>query len=324
MKLIETLIEDAIGGVLIHNIADAQGHKALNKGHRLNTDDVAKLRALGKTSVMVGIFEASDVGENDAATRIANAVTSDNISQSSVSGGRINLYSTVRGILMVEANALMQLNVLDGITIATIASNQVVAPQKMVATIKTIGLAIAENVLQSVEQIARQTPDIIGVRELRAAHVAVILTGSAEARVRVEKTFLPALHGRVVELGSQVVSDEYVEHDASAIADAIVRAKNLNADCVILAGETSIMDMGDVTPRGILQAGGKIELYGAPVEPGNLLLLAYIDNLPIVGAPGCVKSRDTNVVDLVLPRLLAGERVTKHDVIALANGGLLI
>ena len=93
---------------------------------------------------------------------------------------------------------------------------------------------------------------------------------------------------------------------------------------IVIAGETSVMDEDDITPRGIKQAGGNIELYGAPVEPGNLLLLAYRDNVPIIGAPGCVKSRETNVVDLILPRLFIGEKVTRADVIEMGEGGLLI
>jgi hypothetical protein len=324
VKLATVPIQKAVGGVLIHNIADAQGHKALSKGHRLVASDVEKLRALGKTNVFVGMFEDGDVNENDAATRIANAVRGENVSLSSVSGGRINLFAVTRGILKVDDDALNRINSLDGVTVATITANQVVAPKKMVATIKTIGLAIAENVLQNVEQIARESQMIIGVRALRAARVAVILTGSGQARGRVEKTFTPAIASRLEELDANVVSNEYVEHDERAIANAIERAKNLNVDCVILAGETSIMDASDVTPSGIAQAGGKIEVYGAPVEPGNLLLLAYANDLPILGAPGCVKSRDPNVVDLILPRLLAGERVQKQDIVALANGGLLI
>lgn len=324
MKLQTVAVEQAVGGVLIHNLADAQGHKAFAKGHRITESDVEKLRALGKTTVFVGMFEDGDVSENDAATRIANAVMGENVSPSAVSGGRINLFATTRGILKVDIDALHRINSLDGIAVATITANQVVAPKKMVATIKTIGLAIAENVLQTAEQIARESQNPIGVRALRAARVAVILTGSEEARARVEKTFTPAIASRVEELGASIVLNEYVEHNERAIADAIERAKTYNVDCVILAGETSIMDTRDVTPSGIVHAGGKIEMYGAPVEPGNLLLLAYANDLPIIGAPGCVKSRDINVVDLILPRLLAGERVRKKDIVALANGGLLI
>lgn len=324
MHLENTEIENALGGVLIHNVADAEGHKALNKGHRLVQADVEKLRALGKTRVFVGMFEDGDVSENDAATRIANAVMGENLKPSAVSGGRVNLMAGVRGVFAVNDDALARVNSLDGITVATIAANQVVEPKKIVATVKTIGLAISERALQEVEQIVSDADTLVKVRELRHARVAVILTGSDEARGRVEKTYMPAVQGRVEHLGAKLVSNEYVEHQEDAIAAAIERAKGAGVDCVILVGETSIMDASDVTPSGIVQAGGVIELYGAPVEPGNLLLLAYAGELPIIGAPGCVKSRDVNVVDLILPRLLAGERVRKKDVVALANGGLLI
>lgn len=324
MKLVNLEIENAVGGVLIHNIADGQGHKALSKGHRLTAGDLETLRALGKTQVFVGMFQDGDVTENDAAARVAKAVAGTNISLSAVSAGRVNLMATVRGVFQVQVDALTRLNSLDGITLATIPSHSVVEPKKMVATVKTIGLAISENVLGQAEKFADQTKFVVSVRELPAARVAVILTGTSEARGRVEKTFTPAIQGRVQELGAVVVSNEYVEHEEKAIAGAIERAKTSNVNCVILAGETSIMDASDVTPGGIVQAGGSIEVYGAPVEPGNLLLLAYAGDLPIIGAPGCVKSRDMNVVDLILPRLLAGERVRKKDVVALANGGLLI
>lgn len=324
MRISTSEIEKAVGGVLIHNIADAQGHKALNKGHRLVEGDLEKLRALGKTHVTVGIFEAGDVSENDAATRIANAVAGENVTQSAVTTGRINFFADVRGVFQLNESVLASINSLDGVTIATIAANQVVEPKKMVATFKTIGLAISEQVLQEVERLGASPESKIGVRGLRASRVAIILTGSPEARERVEKTYIPPIQGRVQELEGTVVATEYVDHKEAAIAEAVGRAQQMKVDCIILAGETSIMDATDVTPTGIRQAGGTIEVYGAPVEPGNLLLLAYLDRMPIVGAPGCVKSRDINVVDLILPRLLAGEHVRKKDVVALANGGLLI
>ena len=115
-----------------------------------------------------------------------------------------------------------------------------------------------------------------------------------------------------------------MSEDADAIGETLEKMLAQGAQIVILAGETSIMDADDITPRGVQRAGGTIELYGAPVEPGNLLLLAYCGEVPVIGAPGCIKSRETNAVDLILPRLLAGERVTREDVNALAEGGLLI
>ena len=132
------------------------------------------------------------------------------------------------------------------------------------------------------------------------------------------------------ELGSEVRDVIYVPHQSKAIANAIELLSISGAGLIIIAGETSIMDREDVTPRGITLAGGTIAHYGAPVEPGHLLLLAYLPPqdgaapVPVLGAPGCVRSRDVNVVDLVLPRLLAGERLERDDIIALADGGLML
>jgi molybdopterin biosynthesis enzyme len=127
----------------------------------------------------------------------------------------------------------------------------------------------------------------------------------------------------VVELGSRVLTTRYVESEEQLIASAIGQLRAAGAQLLVIAGETSIMDRDDVTPAGVRLAGGRVEHYGAPVEPGNLLLLAYMGELPVLGAPGCVRSRDINIVDLVLPRLLAGEQLRAADIIALGHGGLL-
>jgi molybdopterin biosynthesis enzyme len=324
MKIAELSVDEAVGSILIHNIADAQGHKAFNKGHRLTGDDIGKLRDLGKLHVLAGVLEQGDVGENEAVNRIARVAAGANLALSAASGGRVNLYATSRGVLEIDLEALLAINSFEGVTLATRPAHSVVEPKKMVATVKTIGLALPESTLRAVEQVAREAGTLIRIRPLGTARVGVILTGSADARTRVEGTFLHAITSRVEELGASVISHEYVAHDPAAIAGAIERARAAHVTCVVLAGETSIMDVRDVTPEGIVRAGGIVELYGAPVEPGNLLLLAYVGDLPVIGAPGCVKSRDLNVVDMILPRLLAGERVRKRDVIALANGGLLI
>lgn len=322
MRLATVPLDDALGGILIHNIADEQGHKALPKGKKLDAGDLEKLRALGRGTVYVGLLDANDVREDDAVARIAHALSGANLDTTKPVGGRVNLFAQVNGILKINDAILKRLNAIDGVTIATIPAHAVVAPKKMVATIKTIGLALPEKALAQVEEIARGA-EVLALRELRASRVAIVLTGDHQSQKRVEETFIPAIRSRVEELGGQIVATNYIPEGETEIARAIEHAA-LSSDCIILAGETSIMDADDITPRGIKRAGGNIELYGAPVEPGNLLLLAYRDSIPIIGAPGCVKSRETNVVDLILPRLLAGERVTKADVIELANGGLLI
>ncbi len=323
MQLGNVPLEDAIGAILVHNIADEQGHKLLGKGHLLTEEDIEKLRGI-RQELYVARLEPGDVRENQAAARIGNALTVENVTLTPPTTGRINVLAAAHGVFYVNTTALTRLNSIEGVTLATIPAYQVVKPKQMVATYKTIGLALPEQALTAVETIGHEAGLVLGVRLLLNIPVALILTGSEQAKTRVETTFTNPIQSRVDELGGRVISTEYIPENSNAIAEAITRAEENGAGCIILAGETSIMDREDITPCGIEAAGGVVELYGAPVEPGNLLLLAYHGLVPIIGAPGCVQSRDTNVVDLILARLLTGEHLARADVIALAHGGLLL
>ncbi|MBI3915196.1 MAG: molybdopterin-binding protein [Chloroflexi bacterium] len=320
MRLESISVSESIGAILIHNIIGADGRKVFSKGHLVSAQDVEKLRALGMPSVYAAMLDAGDVREDDAAARLARAVAGDGIDRSKPSGGRVNLYATNTGFLRVGSQKLKRLNELRGVTLATIPSYSSVAPKKMIATLKTIGLALPEKILREAEQIGA----VVSVAPVARQNAAIILTGSASGKARVQELFLPPIRARIEAAGARVVVEDFVAEDEAEIAQAIERAvTRAGVQLIVLAGETSIMDADDITPRGIERAGGEIELYGAPVEPGNLLLLAYRGDTPIIGAPGCIKSRETNVVDLILPRLLIGERVARADVIALAEGGLL-
>jgi molybdenum cofactor cytidylyltransferase len=323
MQLKNIPIDKSIGAILVHNIVGADGRKAFSKGHLVRAEDVEKLRALGKATVYAAVLDPDDVREDDAAARLARAVAGDVIELSKPSGGRVNFYATSKGFLQVNRDALGCINELDGITLATIPRYSPLAPRKMIATLKTVGLALPEATLRDAEEIVAARGKVLSIAAAQNEKVAVILTGSANGKAKVQEMFAPPIRARIEELGAQVVREEYVAEDENAIAEAIERAARAGAQLIILAGETSVMDADDITPRGITRAGGSIELYGAPVEPGNLLLLAYRGDMPIIGAPGCIKSRETNVVDLILPRLLIGERVTRADVAELAEGGLL-
>lgn len=320
MKLQDISIDDSVGAILVHNIIGADGRKALSKGRVIRAEDIATLHALGRATVYAAKLDPTDVREDDAAARLARSVSGEAVEASNPSGGRVNLYSASAGFLRVDVEGLKKFNELPGVTLATVARFAPTAPKKMIATLKTVGLALPESVLREAEKIGA----VLGVAAVKNQHVAIVLTGSENGRAKTQGTFTPPIRARVEELGAEVVSESYVAEKESEIARAIESALSAGAQLVIIAGETSIMDAEDITPRGIENAGGKIELYGAPVEPGNLVLLAYRGDIPILGAPGCVKSRETNVVDLILPRLLIGERVTRAEVNELAVGGLLI
>jgi molybdenum cofactor cytidylyltransferase len=157
--------------------------------------------------------------------------------------------------------------------------------------------------------------------------VALLLSGSASARDRVTSAFEPPLRARIEGLGSTLAAVAYVpledESGEAALAEGLGRAAAGGAGLILLAGETAIVDRHDIAPRAVERAGGEIVAFGAPVDPGNLLLLGYIGAVPVVGAPGCARSAKPNVVDRVLPRLLAGDRLDRNDLAALGHGGLL-
>ncbi len=325
MRLENVKIEESVGNLLLHNVVDLDGHKVLSKGHLVRPEDLTILRAAGKGSVYAVMLEPGDVREDDAAARVSARMAGAGIQATKPSGGRVNFLATKPGFLRVNTGILSHINALQGFTLATLAQGAPLVPKKIVATLKTIGLALAESTVREIEALLQEAGPVVSVAAVVRGRVAVIFTGSANGRARVPEVFGPPIRERIVANGAEVVSEEYVLEEEELVGQAIERAiAGVGANLVLLAGETSIMDTDDTTPRGIKRAGGKIELYGAPVEPGNLLLLAYRGPVPVIGAPGCIKSKETNVVDLILPRLVAGEHISREDVAALAEGGLLV
>ncbi|MBC8161275.1 MAG: molybdopterin-binding protein [Roseiflexaceae bacterium] len=319
--------EQAVGHILRHNIADQQGRKALHKGRKIGAGDVATLRELGVEAVPVAVFEPGDVHEDEAARQVAAAIMGAHVRASAPAASRVNLFAEAAGVVQIDAAGLLRMNGIDGVTVATLRSHTRAAAGARLATIKIIPFAIPQAALAEVAAIGQAHTPIVALRPLHSQRVAVVLVGSGAARERIADGVYPAIEQRVAELGSYVQTPRYAAADEYVVAAAILAALEANPALIIVAGETSIMDRDDVTPRAIRLAGGRIEHYGAPVEPGNLLLLAYLERagktVAILGAPGCVRSRNVNIVDVLLPRLLTGELVTRSDIIELGHGGLL-
>jgi molybdopterin biosynthesis enzyme len=327
MYLTDLSPELAVGHILAHNLADRRGRKALAKGRRLGPGDLERLRALEVAAVPVAVLEPGDLHEDEAARRLGRAVCGPGLAVGGAVSGRVNLLAEADGVVQVDVETLLRINSLDGVTVATLARHSQVGARRRAATVKIIPFALPERTLAQAEELARAAGGVVGLRPLRRLAVGVVLVGSLSARRRIEEGVLPAVAGRIADAGSVALAPRYVAPDELAVAQAVAALQAEGAQLLIVAGETSVMDRDDVTPRGIRLAGGRVEHYGAPVEPGNLLLLAYLDGprgpLPVVGAPGCVRSRSVNIVDLILPRLLAGELLTRADIAALGHGGLL-
>ena len=326
MKFGPVPLQAAAGLILGHNIAGLDGRRALRKGRALSALDLAQLTALGRSTVYVAEMAADDVAEDAAARRVAAAVAGSNLRCSGAASGRVNLAASVRGVLRVDASRLLQVNALPGITVATLASHSPVQARQLAATVKIVPFAIPDALVRACEEVAAAQP-LLWLDAIPARRAAIILSGSAPASARIIADFEPALRGRLEALGATVNGVHFValEDEGGEAALAAMLRQQLDAGCeiILLAGETAIMDRADIAPRAVERAGGSIACFGVPVDPGNLLMLAYVGSVPVLGAPGCARSRKANIVDWVLPRLLAGDRITQAELAALGHGGLL-
>ena len=326
MEFVAVPLEDAEGHLLGHNIAGETGRRRFRKGRALTREDIDGLRALGRRSVYVAIFAPDDIAEDQAALRIAERLQRAKIRLSRPSTGRVNFYAEAPGLLRVDGSRLLALNQLDGITLATLPADTPIQPGRMVATLKIIPYALPGGTVQDAERLAGEA-DILSLTPFREKRVGLVLSGSPAARGRITAGFESALIPRLTALQGRLTSQDFIPlenpDDEALLAETIRRRCDEGLDLLILAGETAIMDRFDITPRAIERAGGQVECFGAPVDPGNLLLLAYRGEIPILGAPGCARSPKSNIVDWVLPRLLAGDRLSAGQIAAFGLGGLL-
>ncbi|GAB4144054.1 MAG: hypothetical protein Fur0021_00300 [Candidatus Promineifilaceae bacterium] len=327
MKFGPVPLTEAEGKILGHNVAGIDGRRVLRKGKPLTAADVAYLRQIGRRAVYVAEIEPGDVDENSAAARIAQAAMGSHLRLADPTTGRANLYAETLGLLRVDAPRLAQLNSYPGVTLATLATHTPIAAGKMVATLKILPYALPAATVRQAESISRQPAPLLHLTPLHPRRVSLILSGAPSTEGRIVRSFETALRSRIAALGSTITTVDFVpledEADEQRLANTIQTRLAAGHDLIILAGETAIMDRYDIAPRAIERAGGDITCFGAPVDPGNLLMLAYHGKIPILGAPSCARSPKENIVDLVLPRLLAGDLLTAADIIAFGHGGLL-
>jgi len=193
--------------------------------------------------------------------------------------------------------------------------------------VKVIPYAVPGTVLDQIEAHIAHGAPLMSIDQLFQKQVAILLSGSVSIRERLVKNFDTPLRTRIEGFGSTVGRTAFItledERDELQLSTWIEEATASGFELIIIAGETAIMDRFDLAPRAVMRAGGLVEAVGIPVDPGNLLMLGYVKDIPILGAPGCARSLKTNALDWILPRLLVGEHLTFADLAALGHGGLL-
>ena len=319
-------IEEAVGMVLGHDITRILPREfkgpALKKGHIIQEEDIPLLLSMGKRQVYVLNPGQGFVHEDEAAQRIAAAAAGPDLSLSPPSEGKVNLRANRQGLLKVNTYLLEQVNDLPDVMLATIHSNQVVSPGQDVAGTRIIPLIVQEQCLQRVEELCSQDI-LIDIIPLRSAQVGLITTGSEVYTGLIQDGFGPVVRRKFEDLGSSIMTQVLVSDELDMTVQAIFDLLEQGADLIALTGGMSV-DPDDQTPAAIRASGAEIVTYGAPVLPGAMFMLAWLQGVPIVGLPGCVMYHQASIFDLVVPRLLAGEQVTRKDIVSLGHGGMCL
>jgi molybdenum cofactor cytidylyltransferase len=314
---------DAAGALLVHSVR--VGKLAFRKGRKLSPDDVRALASAGRAAVTVARLDPDDIGEDAAATRIAEALAGANVKLATAFTGRCNVVATAAGVLVVDRERLDRINLVDeAVTIATLPPYDVAQPREMVATVKIIPFAVSKAVLDACVAVAADGGPLVRVAAFRSRSVGLIQTRLPGIKESVLDKTVGVINARLAALGCPPANESRCPHDTAALAAAIADMRRLGTEMVLIAGASAITDRRDVIPAAIERAGGRVDHFGMPVDPGNLLLLGRLaDNTHVLGLPGCVRSPKVNGFDWVLQRLIADLPVTRFDIMRMGAGGLL-
>jgi molybdenum cofactor cytidylyltransferase len=323
VKFGDTPIDQAAGAILAHSWR-ASGVN-FSKGRRLSAEDVAKLKAAGASSVVAARLEPGDIHEDQAAESVARALAGGGIEVTAPFTGRCNHFAREAGVAVIDEQRVDALNELDeSVTVATLPPYARVSPRQMVATVKIIPYAAPRAAVDRAIEVAKASNrPMVSVAPFKPMRAGLVQTRLPGTRDKVLDKAVSTTGKRLTSLGSSLVGERRVDHDAASIAEALKELKQEGCDIYLVAGASAIVDRHDVVPAGIEQAGGNVIHFGMPVDPGNLLLTAELDGKPVLGLPGCAKSPKYNGFDMVLERLAAGLPVGRSEIVKMGAGGLL-
>lgn len=328
MKCVKT--QDAVGHVLCHDITqiikDVKKGTAFRKGHIVTEEDIPVLLSLGKDNLYIWEKTEGILHENEAAEYLRDICMNENMIQSEVKEGKIELIAEIEGLLKIDVDKLRAVNSLGEMMIATRHTNTTVKKGDKLVGTRIIPLLIEQEKMEKAKEVAGDRP-ILSLIPFKKKKVGIVTTGNEVFYGRIKDTFGPVVAEKVKEFGADVIGQTIVNDDMEKITKAVEEFIEQGADMVLCTGGMSV-DPDDKTPGAIKNTGARIVSYGAPVLPGAMMLLAYYEKdgreLPIVGLPGCVMYAKRTVFDLVLPRLMADDMVTSDDLAGLGLGGLCL
>jgi molybdenum cofactor synthesis domain-containing protein len=343
-------VQQAVGAVLAHDVTEIRKGEfkgpAFRKGHIIRKEDVCHLQRLGKENLFVLSLGPDDMHEDEAAVAITRALMGEGVAiKGEPREGKITVVAARDGLLKIDVNALRAFNMVGDVMCATLHTNTVVKKGQEVAGTRAIPLVVTKAVVDRAVKTAQQGSGVLEVKEIRKPRAGVVITGNEVFHGRIQDEFAPIIAKKIEEYGGEVVGTYYAPDDEQFIADRLRELLDAGADLLITTGGMSV-DPDDVTRFAIKSLGATDITYGSAVLPGAMVLVACLERrdersatsddthsshvprpssrVPILGIPACGMYHKTTVFDLVLPRVLAGERIGREELAELGHGGLCL
>lgn len=318
----EVKVEHAVGMKLGHDLTrivpGTYKGRVFQAGHVITEEDIPLLLDIGKRHIYIMDIPEGYLHENEAAERMARALAGQNVYATGPVEGKMTLKSSVHGLLKVKSDIVHQANRIEGISVSTLYTNQVVGKDQSLAGVRPIPLIIEEQKVAVIENMATQP--VIYVKPFGPKKVGIVTTGSEVFTGRIQDKFGPVLREKLSEYGSEVVEQRFANDETDAIQTEIRYFLAQGVDLILVTGGMSV-DPDDRTPGAIKEVGSRIVRYGTPMLPGSMLLIAYYESTPIMGLPGCVMHDPFTSFDVFLPRILAGETIVEEDITSMGYGG---
>ena len=316
-------VQDAIGMELCHDITEMNDNfkgAAFQRGHIIREEDVEHLLNLGKRTVFVWEDQAGEIHEDDCARRMAAMAPVEGAHYTEPSEGKVLLFADQRGMFRVNTNLLNRLNSIGDITIATLPDHYPVEAGARLASMRIVPLVTKEEQILEAERMCAQEA-LLALRPYQAKKLGVIITGSEVYSGRIQDKFEPVVRAKMAQYPCEIVGVTVCDDDLDMIVNAAKTHLEHGADFLIFTGGMSV-DPDDLTPTAIRQLGADIVTHGVPSQPGNMTLVAYLGDVPVLGVPGAAIKLPTTIFDVLLPQIFAGDKITKEELIQLADGGL--
>lgn len=322
-------IENAVGFPLAHDITEIVPGEfkgpAFLKGHILKGQDLDHLRRLGKNHLYILKPENNEMHEDEAAVELADALCGSGVSWSGAPReGKLALKATRDGLLKVDVEALLQFNMFGEVMCATRHTNTIVKRGQKVAATRAIPLVVARQTVAAAVNAARNASSgVLSVKPLTKARAGVMITGDEVYYGRIQDKFQPIIRQKVAEMGGEVLDLVFLPDEDQQIADAATALVDRGANLLISTGGMSV-DPDDRSRHALKKAGAVNMVYGSPVLPGAMFMVAYLNAVPVLGIPACGMYAARTILDMMLPRVLSGETITRAEIAKLGHGGLCL